>query len=306
MSKSGASKARLVITAITLENRTVAEVVADYTVSRSWVYELLARYRAEGHAALEPRSRRPKTSPNATPAEGVDLVLQQNKDPTDRGLDAGPDTIGWHLRHRHQVRMSRATIHRILSRAGTVTPNPRKRPRCSYLRFEAAMPNETWQSDFTHYRLTRPDGSPGADTEIISWLDDHSRYALHVTAHQPVTAKTVLNTFRQAADLHGYPASTLTGGRVGGQQGMAGGRYGGGLQSVHRRVVAALAHCGALTDYPNRATSHKADFSMTCRILRRTGSRAPAHRCERAPNGALGRRGEWPPSDAKRCSDLCN
>ena len=72
------------------------------------------------------------------------------------------------------------------------------------------MPNETWQSDFTHYRLTRPDGSPGADTEIITWLDDHSRYALHVTAHQPVTAKTVLNTFRQAADLHGYPASTLT------------------------------------------------------------------------------------------------
>jgi hypothetical protein len=72
------------------------------------------------------------------------------------------------------------------------------------------MPNETWQSDFTHYRLTRPDGSPGADTEIITWLDDHSRYALHVTAHQPVTANTVLNTFRQAADLHGYPASTLT------------------------------------------------------------------------------------------------
>ena len=72
------------------------------------------------------------------------------------------------------------------------------------------MPNETWQSDFTHYRLTRPDGRPGTDIEIITWLDDHSRYALHVTAHQPVTAKIVLNTFRQAADLHGYPASTLT------------------------------------------------------------------------------------------------
>jgi transposase InsO family protein len=82
-------------------------------------------------------------------------------------------------------------------------------PQVLLPRFEAAMLNETWQSDFT-YRLTRPDGSPGADTEIISWLDDHSRYALHVTAHQPVTAKTVLNTFRQAADLYGYPASTLT------------------------------------------------------------------------------------------------
>ena len=45
----------------------------------------------------------------------------------------------------------------------------------SYIRFETTMPNETWQSDFTHYRLTRPDGRPGADVEIISWLDDCTR-----------------------------------------------------------------------------------------------------------------------------------
>ena len=72
------------------------------------------------------------------------------------------------------------------------------------------MPNETWQSDFTHYRLTRPDGTPGADGEIITWLDDHSRYALHVSAHPRTTAPIVLTTFRTAADQHGYPASTLT------------------------------------------------------------------------------------------------
>jgi transposase len=57
------SKARLVITAIAVEKRTVAEVVDDYGVSRSWVYELLARYRTEGEAAFEPRSRRPHTTP---------------------------------------------------------------------------------------------------------------------------------------------------------------------------------------------------------------------------------------------------
>ena len=47
------------------------------------------------------------------------------------------------------------------------------------------MPNETWQSDFTHYRLTTTTGALGDDVEIISWLDDCSRYALHVTAHRP-------------------------------------------------------------------------------------------------------------------------
>ena len=102
---------------------------------------------------------------------------------TDAGLDAGADTIAWHLAHRHQLRVSRATIHRILVRHGLVVAQPAKRPKSSYLRFEAELPNECWQSDFTHYRLSRPDANPAAEVEIISWLDDHSRYALHVTAH---------------------------------------------------------------------------------------------------------------------------
>src|SRR5215217_4770739 len=191
------SKARLVITAIEVEGRSPAEVVAAYGVSRSWVYELLARYRAEGEAAFEPRSRRPHRSPRATPAQTVELVLRIRKQLSEAGLDAGADTIGWHLFHRHQVRLSRATIHRILTRAGTVTPEPAKRPKASYLRFAAEMPNETWQSDFTHYRL-----ASGADAQVISWLDDHSRYALHVSAYVRITAPIVVATFTRAATAH--------------------------------------------------------------------------------------------------------
>ncbi len=110
------SKARLVITAVTVENRPVAEVVADYGVARSWVYELLARYRAEGEAAFEPRSRRPHTTPGSTPSAVVDLVLRIRKQLTDAGLDAGAETIGWHLTHRHHTTLSRATINRTLVR----------------------------------------------------------------------------------------------------------------------------------------------------------------------------------------------
>ncbi|WP_407320463.1 DDE-type integrase/transposase/recombinase [Isoptericola halotolerans] len=91
-----------------------------------------------------------------------------------------------------------------------MTPAPKKRPRSSYIRFQADQPNETWQSDFTHYRLTRPDGQPGTDVEIITWLDDHSRYALHISAHQRITAPIVLDTFVQACDQHERPASVLT------------------------------------------------------------------------------------------------
>jgi transposase InsO family protein len=199
------SKARLVITAIEVEGRSPAEVVAAYGVSRSWLYELLARYRAEGDAAFQPRSRRPRSSPGATPVQTVELVLRIRKQLSDAGLDAGAETIGWHLTHHHRTTLSRATIHRILARSGAVIPEPAKRPKASYLRFQAEMPNETWQSDFTHYRL-----ATGADAQIISWLDDHSRYAVHVSAHARITAATVVATFTQAATEHGYPASTLT------------------------------------------------------------------------------------------------
>jgi transposase InsO family protein len=199
------SKARLVITALFVEHQSPAEVAARYGVHRAWVYKLKARYEAEGDAALEPRSRRPKTSPNALDPALVELILQLRGQLRDAGLDAGPETIAWHLTQHHDHRVSRATIARTLTRAGLVTPEPRKRPKSSYIRFEAQMPNETWQSDFTHYRL-----AGGPDVEIISWLDDCTRYCLHATAHPRITGPIVTATFRETLTQHGIPASTLT------------------------------------------------------------------------------------------------
>ena len=204
------SKARLVITALVVEKQTVAQVALRYEVHRSWVYRLKARYDDIGEAAFEPLSRRPHTSPAATAATTVELIRRLRKELTQAGLDAGPDTIAWHLRHHHQVTVSVSTVSRTLTREGLVEPQPKKRPRSSYIRFEAAMPNECWQSDFTHYRLTEPDGQPGTEVEIISWLDDHSRYALQVSAHHRISTPIVVATFRKAAAQHGIPASTLT------------------------------------------------------------------------------------------------
>jgi len=204
------SKARLVITALFVDHQSPAEVAARYGVHRAWVYKLKARFEAEGEAAFEPHSRRPKNSPTALAPNVVDLIVEVRKELTDAGLDAGPETIAWHLEHHHGQRVSRSTISRHLTRSGLVTPEPKKRPKSSYIRFAASMPNETWQSDCTHYRLTHPDGRPGADVEIISWLDDCTRYALHLSAHTRVTTAIVVKTFRETLARHGIPASTLT------------------------------------------------------------------------------------------------
>jgi len=204
------SKARLVITAVIVEGRSQADVARSYGISPGWVSKLIARYREEGDAAFEPRSRRPKTSPRALDPSVVERIVALRHQLTEAGADAGPDTIQWHLEHFHRVSVSTSTISRHLSAAGLVVPQPHKRPRSSYIRFEADQPNECWQSDFTHYRLAARKGAGAPDTEILSWLDDHSRFAIRVSAHTRVTGQIVLAQFRVATGTHGIPASTLT------------------------------------------------------------------------------------------------
>jgi transposase InsO family protein len=245
------SKSQLVITALFVEHQSPAEVAERYGVHRAWVYKLKARYEAEGETALTPRSRRPKSSPSATPVATVELVLRLRKQLAEAGLDAGADTIGWHLARHHGATLSRATINRILVRAGAVVPEPAKRPKSSYIRFEASMPNECWQSDFTHYRLTRLDGTPGADVEVLSWLDDCSRYALRVSAHHRVTGPIVLTAFRDTVAAYGIPASTLTDNGMVFTTRLSGGKGGrNGLETELRRL-----HVRQKNSRPNHPTT---------------------------------------------------
>ncbi len=106
------SKRRLVITAVVVEGRTHAEVAAEYGMSRSWVTKLVARYRAEGDAAFQPRSRRPRSSPTRVPDVVNGQIVNLRERLVADGLDAGPVTIQWHLKQRHQIEVSVSTIRR--------------------------------------------------------------------------------------------------------------------------------------------------------------------------------------------------
>lgn len=243
------STARLVITAVVVEGRPVREVAVDYGVSRSWIYELVARYRAEGDTAFEPRSKRPTRSPTTLGADTVELILGLRKELVAAGLDAGAHTIAWHLEHHHGVTVSPATIWRHLRAAGLIEPAPKKRPRSSYVRFEADQPNECWQSDFTHWSL-----ADGTDIEVLAWLDDHSRYALSLTAHRPVTGPIVVATFRAAIERHGPPASTLTDNGLVYTARFAGGRGGRNTRNALETLLAEL-HVTQKNSRPNHPTT---------------------------------------------------
>ena len=95
---------------------------------------------------------------------------------------------------------------RLLRRRGLVTPEPRKRPRSSIIRFEAELPNQLWQTDATHWALA----GGGSAVEILNYLDDHSRLCLGSVPHPTVKAADVVVDFHQAAARAGYPAALLS------------------------------------------------------------------------------------------------
>jgi transposase InsO family protein len=199
------SKHRVAVLKVVAGQMSVTAAAVASGMSRQHLHRLLGRYREGGLEALEPRPRRPRSNPGRTPDAVRGRIVALRTELTARGLDAGPVTIAWHLGREGLAVPSTSTIRRILHAAGLVTPEPHKRPRSSWIRFEAAAPNELWQSDVTHWRL-----ADGTEVEIISWLDDHSRFLLGCTACRRVGGDDVVATFSAAGDAHGWPAATLT------------------------------------------------------------------------------------------------
>ncbi len=196
---------QLVVTAVLVEGRSKSEVAREYGVSRRWVITLVQRYLAEGEAGLQPRSRRPLSSPRRTVAAVEDEIVQIRKDLDKHGHEAGAATIAVHLARVHGASPAVSTIWRILSARGFVTPQPHKRPKSSYLRFAAAQPNERWQTDITHWTL--PDAS---DVEILNWIDDHSRLCLDSTTQHIFKSPDIDASYQQIAAHYGDPASVLS------------------------------------------------------------------------------------------------
>lgn len=201
------SLAELVITSVKVEGRTKSEVARDYKISRYWVHQLVKRFDAEGEAAFQPRSRRPRSNPRAVSVETEERIVRLRKELSKKGLDAGAETIRYHLQQQRGVGGVPAvsTIWRILTRRGFVTPQPKKRPKSAGTRFEAIQPNERWQADITHWQLAN-----GTGVEILNIEDDHSRLNLVCDARLTTTGQDVVTSFRRGFSRHGIPAKVLT------------------------------------------------------------------------------------------------
>jgi len=196
---------RFLVEAVVVSGASPNQLARSHPISRSWLFRLLARYKQGGLGAVEPRSRRPKSSPTRTPAEVQQAIAELRQELVALGVDAGAQTIAHHLAMRLGSAPSRSTIWRILKAQGLITPEPHKRPKSSWNRFQAELPNQLWQADATHWRLAN-----GAEVEILNLIDDHSRFCLASVAYPTIKAADVLEVFTTAGQSYGYPARFLT------------------------------------------------------------------------------------------------
>ena len=197
--------ARYLVDAVVVEGRSYRDVAGAHGVSKSWVAELVARYRARGYDAVTPKSKAPHRVANKSSTELEERVVRLRKELLEQGFDAGPQTIHYHLGLEDPAPPSTSTIWRILKRRGFITPQPHKRPKSSYIRFEASLPNQCWQADVTFVEL-----ADGSKVEILNVIDDCSRVCVAATALATTTSPDVVATLYQAGATWGLPASLLT------------------------------------------------------------------------------------------------
>jgi putative transposase len=185
----------------------VTTFCAEHGISRKSFYVLRKRGEAEGPAAvLEPRSRRPKSSPTRLTEQVKSQVLQVRAALEGSGLDHGPISVHDKMRTMGLAPVpSTASLARVFREAGVARLEPKKKPRAAYRRFVYPAPNACWQLDGTEYVLTG-----GRKCTIFQLIDDHSRLAVASHVAWGETADAAIVVFDKAVAAHGVPQRLLS------------------------------------------------------------------------------------------------
>lgn len=185
----------------------VSTFCVEHGISRKSFYELRKRAKLDGAAAvLEPRSRRPRSSPSKLSEEAKVQAVQVRAALEASGLDHGPISVHDKMRAMGlPVVPSTASLARVFREAGVARLEPKKKPRAAWRRFVYPAPNACWQLDATEYVL-----SGGRKCVIFQLIDDHSRYALASHVAWSENAAAAIIVFDKAVAAHGVPQRLLS------------------------------------------------------------------------------------------------
>ena len=132
----------------------VTTFCAEQGIWRKTFYVLRRRALEEGPAAvLEPRSRRPRTSPSRLPDRVRARALDVRAALERSGLDHGPISVHDKMAAMGLEAPSPASLARIFRQEGVARAEPSKRPRAAWRRFVYPAPNACRRLDATEYVL---------------------------------------------------------------------------------------------------------------------------------------------------------
>lgn len=180
-------------------------------VTRASFYNVRSRYRAEGNAALHPRSHAPHEPARVFGEDTTAILLQIRQSLKESGWDYGARSIWWEGVDNGVFAgpiPSISTIHRILTAAGQIDAQPRKRPRTSYIRFQRASAMETWQLDGFEFTLFDTDRTV---ITVYQLIDDSTRFDVGSdAAADPENSTDAIRVVAAAIDQYGVPQEFLT------------------------------------------------------------------------------------------------
>jgi transposase InsO family protein len=235
------------------EDANMSQLCRRFDISRPWAgYKWLGRYREEGQAGLEDRSRQPHNSPAKTPDHIEEAVCSvRSKHPAwggrkiravlRRQADAGKRSFG------SAAVPAASTVTAILRRRGELRKEDTDKA-ASHERFEKEAPNELWQMDFKGDFLL--EGNQEKRCYPLTVVDDHSRFAVALAACGDQQRETVQERLREAFRRYGLPRRIITSGR-GAPWGVGMARPDGG--SYYTRLSAWLMRFGISVSFTARA-----------------------------------------------------
>jgi len=207
---------------------------------RAWV----RKFRSGGLAALENAPRERPGVKVLTP-EQKKLLCQLKQDVPSRSLERVID-IAESTNRVPAGMLSRSTVHRVLQRQGLSKRRRGEASTADLDRFEAAFPNDLWQSDMMCGPFLPDPQRPGKFRRawLHAYLDDHSRLLLAGRWAFNSDLPTLEMVFREALRRHGVPKRIYY-------------DNGGPYRSHHmKQIVAVLSNQKPIFTTPHRPEGH--------------------------------------------------
>jgi len=140
---------------------------------------------------LTDKSKRPKTIHYKITAEQEEKIISIKKK-TGWGAEKIEDLIG----------IGHTTVNKILRKNNLTKPNPNRKKRIKYIRWQRKHPNSLWQMDVSDQKIK--------DKYCFAVIDDCSRYCLGLFALNKMSTSVIIQILDVLFKTHGKPREILT------------------------------------------------------------------------------------------------